>query len=335
MSIVDAGASGGGEANRWRFLGKRLKLFGFEADDAECAVLQKHAAAIGIEARYFNTFLGRSQPSRPFLIARRFNNSFYETDLSWFQRKRTYLDGRPIRTSEDYVTERTITVESVSLDDWATRYGVPSIDYLKVDIEGAELELLESSPKTLAGLLGLSVDVIFHPTWKQSPVFSDIDVFVRRHGFELFDLQGIKRGSQFDSPFVVPASHRTMVGQIACANAIYLRDPLVAGAAPMNLEGRMKLAGIAEVHGQVEFAFELLVAAAREPANQAEAPELSRIVSEASAQYESWLKGNRLAGFRNRLAPLLRRMVPSRFHEAARMTARTLGLGGNPVYPEK
>jgi precorrin-6B methylase 2 len=61
LSVIDAGASGGGEANRWAFLGEHLRLYGFEADDDECARLKQSAAERGVKAEYFNTFLGRNE----------------------------------------------------------------------------------------------------------------------------------------------------------------------------------------------------------------------------------------------------------------------------------
>jgi hypothetical protein len=44
------------------------------------------------------------------------------------------------------VTSKTVNVECVSLADLLEREGLDFVDYLKVDIEGAEYELFEQTP---------------------------------------------------------------------------------------------------------------------------------------------------------------------------------------------
>jgi FkbM family methyltransferase len=46
-------------------------------------------------------------------------------------------------------TARSVTVETTTLPDFLTRHSLSRIDLLKVDIEGAELEMLESIPESI------------------------------------------------------------------------------------------------------------------------------------------------------------------------------------------
>lgn len=330
--VVDAGAAGAGETNRWGFLGNRLELHGFEADEEECAKLLE-AAPPGATVRYYNAFLGRSAPKRTFLIAHAFNNSFYPTDYAWYARRRSYHIGPAVRLSELYAVAKTLEVESISLDDWAMRYGVVGVDYLKVDIEGAELELMQASPRIMAGVLGVSVDVTFHADWIGAPTFADVDIWIRSQGFVLFDMNGIKRGTQYDTPVVAPRGHPTLSGQLACANAIYFRDPLVEGARPMTTEATLKLAAIAEVHGQVEFAFELLRAVARSGDSALQPATIAEVERMAEADYHRMLAGESSARWRNRLARSVKAILPRRLWNAARRVSERLRLGSNPLYP--
>jgi FkbM family methyltransferase len=332
LRVVDAGAAGAGETGRWGFLGGHLELHGFEADAEECAKLLA-AAPVGATVHYYNAFLGRSMPRRTFLIAHAFNNTFYPTDYTWYARRRSSHTGPAVRLSEVYQIAKTLEVESISLDNWATHYGVSGVDYLKVDIEGAELELMQASPRIMAGVLGVSVDVTFHADWIGAPTFADVDIWMRSQGFALFDMNGVKRGTQYDTPIVAPRGHPTLNGQLACANAIYFRDPLIEGARPMPVEPMLKLAVIAEVHGQVEFAFELLRAAARtgDPAlDSASAAEVERA---AEADYHRLLAGAFQARWRNRLARSVKAVLPKAFWKAAKRLSEKAGLGSNPLYP--
>lgn len=332
LTVIDAGAAGGGETGRWGFLGKNLELHGFEADPAACKKLLA-AAPAGATVRYHNVFLGKSMPKRTFLMAREYNNSFYPTDYAWYARKRTWPTGPVVRASEAFAVVKTMEVESVSLDDWTAREGIAGVDYLKVDIEGAELELMEASPRIMAGVLGVSVDVIFHADWIGAPIFSDIDRWMLSQGFVLFDVTDVKHGTQFDTPIVAPYRHPTLRGQVACANAIYFRDPLVEGAAPMPVAGMLKLAAIAEVHGHVELAFELLRAAARAADPALPASTIGEVERAAEAEYRAMLEQASFAHWRNRLVRSVRRIVPKPLWKVAKKVSDRIGLRSNPLYP--
>lgn len=332
LRVVDAGAAGGGEAARWGFLGHRLELHGFEAEPEAIAKLVAKAPP-GAKVHYHNVFLGKSMPKRAFYIARAYNNSFYPTDYRWYERKRSWPTGPAVRASDDFEIVKTIEVESVSLDDWASREGVTGVDYLKVDVEGAELELMQSSPRIMDGVLGVSVDVIFHADWIGAPTFADVDRWLVSQGYALFDVTDVKRNCQYDTPISVPFNHPNLKGQIACANAIYFRDPLIENARPMAPEAMLKLAVIAEVQEQPEFAFELLRAVGR-AANERFPPDvIAAIDAEAAAEYRAMLDGAEFAQRRNRLVKAIRRFVPKPLWKAAKWFSDRIGLRSNPLYP--
>lgn len=332
MRVVDAGAAGAGEALRWGFLGARLELHSFEADEAECAKLGELAKS-GAHVHTYNMFLGAPHPQRTFYIAHEFNNSFFPTDLVWYHRRRSYWKGPAVRQSETFAVEKTIEVESVCLDDWAERVGASGVDYLKVDIEGAELELMQTSPRIMSEVLGVSADVTFHADWIGAPIFADVDKWMVSNGFVLFDLQGIKRGTLFDTPVIAPRGHPVLSGQLACANAIYFRDPLVEGAAPMAVETMLKLAAIAEVHGQVEFAFELVRAAGRSSTASGRVA-IQKAEEAAAAEYARMLSGKQAAKWRNWFSVTARAIIPRQALNFMRPFAKKIGLGANPLYPD-
>ncbi len=64
-----------------------------------------------------------------------------------------------------------------------------SPDFLKVDVQGADLEVLKGSRATLAAsVLGAKVETSFVEAYVGAPVFGDVDSFMRQNGFVLFDL---------------------------------------------------------------------------------------------------------------------------------------------------
>ncbi|MEW5704571.1 MAG: FkbM family methyltransferase [Pseudomonadota bacterium] len=312
LRVLDAGASGGGEYNRWQFLGQSLSLYGFEPEKSELAALVRNAERSGINAEYSSACIGRTEKGRKLIVTKELcSASFLKLDYAWYQRKiGAVVDGQPIRSSDSMAVDKEILVDCVSLDDWAQERGVQGIDYLKLDIEGLELEALEAAPGIFTSVLGISVDVIFHADWIGAPVFADIDAYLRKNGFYLWDIDNIKRGHQFDSPIRVPDGHAIYKSQLACANAIYFRDPISGPGAVDSQEKVLKLAAIAEVLGLVEYAFELLIFAAKREADDGVRQKIEDVAKRGEAEYRARLQQARARSFFLPVAVALQRYLP-------------------------
>lgn len=62
-------------------------------------------------------------------------------------------------------------------------------DFLKVDVEGADLDVLKGGEAALdKSILGLQIEVSFIERHRGAPFFSDADIFLRERGFSLFIL---------------------------------------------------------------------------------------------------------------------------------------------------
>jgi len=77
-----------------------------------------------------------------------------------------------------------VTLPTLPLDDAAAKFGLTDASYLKLDIQGAELEVLQSGPRLLAeSVMALRVETEFLPIYKGQPLQKDIDGCLRAHGF--------------------------------------------------------------------------------------------------------------------------------------------------------
>lgn len=77
------------------------------------------------------------------------------------------------------------TVSVVRLDDWCIQEQVAhgNVDCLYLDIQGAELLALRGAPAVLKHCRLVVVEVSFKPTYKDAPLWGDIDVYMRAEGF--------------------------------------------------------------------------------------------------------------------------------------------------------
>ncbi|NLH41408.1 MAG: FkbM family methyltransferase [Planctomycetes bacterium] len=80
-------------------------------------------------------------------------------------------------------------VDVVTIDEWAARNGGPSIELMKFDIQGAELKALRGAEKVLRGsTLLVYAEVWFNAVYEGSPLYGEIDAFLRTQGFSLYDI---------------------------------------------------------------------------------------------------------------------------------------------------
>jgi FkbM family methyltransferase len=76
-------------------------------------------------------------------------------------------------------------VEVRTLESFAAGAGLESVDYLKVDVEGTEYEVLEGAGALLGRTGVVRVEVCFIPFRIGQRLFSNVDLLLRGHGFDL------------------------------------------------------------------------------------------------------------------------------------------------------
>lgn len=111
---------------------------------------------------------------------------------------------------EDATIREAVQVDAVTLDHWASRSKVGAIEVMKFDIQGAELMALSGAQKTIQqSTLAIYIEVLFNSLYEGSALYSEIDLFLRKAGFVLFD-------------FYKPRYDRQ--GNLLWANALFLHS---------------------------------------------------------------------------------------------------------------
>ncbi len=114
---------------------------------------------------------------------------------------------------------RTEPVDTVRLDDIPETAGM---DLLKVDVQGAELMVLDHAAERLAGAVVVQAEVEFLPMYRDQPLFAEIDQCLRRHGFALHRFEPLV--SRVVKPLVLNNNKFAGFSQLLWADAIYVRD---------------------------------------------------------------------------------------------------------------
>lgn len=153
---------------------------------------------------------------------------------------------------------RQIEVPMVSLDNFSARTGTP-VDWIAMDTQGAEFEILEGAGQCCATtLVGFSTEVEFHPLYEGQKLFNDIAALAVRHGFHLAGLTPHPTGSFRRAPLGWRGK-----GLMVAADVLFLKTvTAVRDGHPFPGLGLRKLAFASLCHGNVEHALDALEAAA-------------------------------------------------------------------------
>lgn len=244
LVVVDVGARGGVEWF-WQVFGEGVRIVAFEPDPVECARLQATAKK---NVTYLPLALAAERGTRTFHVTQSgATGSFYPSDPAWCGR---FDVGDSLRVQSE------IELATTGLDD---ALAGKRADFLKLDVEGAELEVLRGAD--LRPVLGLVTEVRFTPKMSRSPAFADLDIFCRAAGFDLYDLD-LYRYSRRPLPYPYlydyhdgaghPSAGPTVQGQPLIGDALYLRDGLTTGQP-------VKLACLFELFGLSDCAAETLI----------------------------------------------------------------------------
>ena len=210
LRIIDVGARAGIHP-RWRKLRAHfpVEVIGFEADVQECTALNQRAEA-GV--RFLPCALSSQREDRIFhLLASESSSSLFPPNHAFI--RRTVAE-------PGYRLQREILLPTRPLDAVLAEEALHGIDFIKIDTEGYELEILNGAPHTLQDVFAVEAEVWFNPVFVGAPLFRDVDAFMAAHGFTLFDLARSncffkrKEGAALGGP----------KGQLVAGDAIYFRD---------------------------------------------------------------------------------------------------------------
>jgi FkbM family methyltransferase len=237
LRVLDVGARGD-LAPRFAPLGAHVAVLGFEPNSTECARLNDVLrVSLWREARVLPYALGRTATGRPFYVTE-------APELS------SLLEPRAERVNRPGWQVRAIErVDTIALDDLAARGELPRpIDFIKVDTQGSELEILRGGEASvLDGVLGLAVEVEFRELYRDQPLFSEIEQYLRGRGFELLLLEPAHLRTEWPL-----ARKRT-----SYADALFLRGPSWVAAQAPTPETRRRLLALYLLHGLHAEAYDL------------------------------------------------------------------------------
>ena len=230
----DVGVRGGAQKIFSSFSAKELELHGLEPDLEECSRLNgkiKNRENSESNSHFFHPIA---------LAGNKGIRNFYHTKnpvCSSLYAPRKHLQERYPRL-EAIEVERISCIEVDTLSNWASRNDITYIDYIKLDTQGSELEILQGAESLVETLVCAEIEVEFNPIYENQALFSDVDTFMREKGMVLWGFKhfqhyvfGAKYLSMDRQLFLQYDAKKEVTnalgGQIFWADALYVRRELL------------------------------------------------------------------------------------------------------------
>jgi len=185
LVVVDVGC-------RWGFAEKFLnqecqqsfKIFGFDPDAQECARLQ--ASYSHLPAGYVTCVplgLAGSVGVRNLYFTKEPACSSLHPPIQFLAENYPALDCITL--------QKVISISVTTLDKWAQDNGLFAIDYLKIDTQGSELEILKGGAGIVNTVRCIDIEVEFNPIYEGQTLFGETDTYLRSKGFVLWRLSNL------------------------------------------------------------------------------------------------------------------------------------------------
>lgn len=302
FQLVDIGCSGGID-RRWRRMGRRLCAMGIDPDVREIERLRGKEANPAIT--YINAFAGIAA-EHPFAVRRK---ATAELARNPNQRLSTYRYQELAEVKIEELTDKekrsanlwTQTALAnpnapVVVPEYLKSTGVASLDFLKIDVDGNDFDILNSFDRALSDLQIMSVGIevrLWGSHEETDGTFHNVDRFMKAQGFELFNLTTRRYStSALPSRFAARVPGPTELGRVHHGDAMYARD-LASGwyddfAKALPPDKILNLAVILAIFDLPDCAAELLVRFREEVAGLGD---VDRMLDLLTAQSERSISG--------------------------------------------
>lgn len=147
----------------------------------------------------------------------------------------------------------TAQIQTISIDDFTAMAGIERIDFVKIDIQGAELEAFQGGAKSLASSVAIVSEVEFIELYESQPLFADVDRELRGQGFMFHKFLSLEGRSL--KPVVVNHNLNAATWHL-WADAMYIRS--MANWSRLDPQSLVRLGLLAHLYGSPDVAYQCL-----------------------------------------------------------------------------
>ncbi len=206
LYLLDVG-SAKGMPDRWKVIKDIIFVYGFEPDEkARQKLIQNEKKLMGGNIDYPYALSNEKKKVELNILKKPSHSSVLKPNNNFIN---LYTKRHP----EGFELDFKVIVEAIDLDSLDLKVK----DFMKIDVQGYELKVLEGSESSLKEILGLEIEVEFSELYKQQCSFGEIKDYLLINGFEFVDFTSLTRWERDSS--------KNTLGLCMGGDALFLRTP--------------------------------------------------------------------------------------------------------------
>tara|TARA_E500000178_G_scaffold284950_1_gene286322 strand:- start:1043 stop:1906 length:864 start_codon:yes stop_codon:yes gene_type:complete len=208
------------------------EIYAFEVDKEECEKLNKSCKK---GMKFFPIALGEKKETR----------KFYETNMpvcsSLYEPKQKFLE--LYNNLNTAYLKNTTEIDTISVDEFLKKNNLEHIDFIKIDIQGAELDVFKGGVKTLEKTLMIVSEVEWVEQYINQPLFGDVSSFLKDQNFMIHKFLGY--GTRSLKPIILN-QNKNFGTQVLWSDALFIRN--IMNISKLNDEDLIKSAVLSYIY---------------------------------------------------------------------------------------
>ena len=215
------------------------KIIGFEIDEKVCDELYLKAPR-GVE--YYSHALGeKNEKKKLYNTEHPMSTSLYKPNEKLI---RLYNN-----LQFNYLKSETET-NTITLDTFVDKYNIDDIDFIKIDVQGAELDIFKGGKNVLKNVVKIICEVEFVPMYESQPLFGDVCSFLKQ--YDLMFNKFIDFGGRTLKP-LVPNEGLNAISQFMWSDAVFIRH--IENIQSLSDDKLLKLSLLSAIYNSIDLAY--------------------------------------------------------------------------------
>jgi FkbM family methyltransferase len=186
------------------------RIYGFEIEKEVCDKMNLESLK---QITYYPYALGKTNEKRKLYITQHpMCSSLYKPNEDLNKLYNNLEVTKLIKESE---------IETISLDFFAEKYEVIDIDFIKIDVQGSELDIFQGATKSLQNVLQIVCEVEFIPLYENQPLFGDVCNLLKKNDLIFNKFLGLAGRSL--KPIMLN-NNPNLASQHMWSDAIFIKD---------------------------------------------------------------------------------------------------------------
>jgi len=141
-------------------------------------------------------------------------------------------------------------IDTITLDTFVDKYNIDDVDFIKIDVQGAELDIFKGGKNALKNVIKIICEVEFVPMYENQPLFGDVCSFLKQYDFMFNKFKGF--GGRTLKPIIAKEGPNA-ISQCMWSDAVFIHH--VEKIQNLDDKKLLKLSLLSAIYNSIDLAY--------------------------------------------------------------------------------